>query len=109
MCVVRVRSERAASQRIDVAAALHLGEVHVCPALGDMANERLVRDHVLTGPHRRNDVPVLEAGVAVCPDDDNRLPRFQRRAGAYNVFDERASPRAVENFRQAGFQPRAGH
>jgi hypothetical protein len=35
------------------------------------------------------------------------LARFERLAGAHNVFDERPASGAMQNFRQRGFQARA--
>jgi hypothetical protein len=37
--------------------------------------------------------------------DRNKFPGFQRLAGAHDVLDQRAAPRAVQHFSQRGFQP----
>ena len=45
--------------------------------------------------------------IGLMPHDRNDLARFQGLAGAHHLLDERPPARAVQHFRQRGFQPRA--
>ncbi len=72
--VIRVRPHRSRTERVDVHAAAVLGEMHVAPALDDVADDRPVRDDTLARLHRRHDVPVLEHGAVVAPDGDDASP-----------------------------------
>jgi hypothetical protein len=44
--------------------------------------------------------------ICLMPHNRHNLARLERLAGAYNVFDERASPGAMQHLRQRRFQPR---
>ena len=61
--LVRERPQRTRAERVHVAIAVLLGEVHVAVRLLDVPDHRLVRGHVLAAPHDGHDVPVAELHV----------------------------------------------
>ena len=60
---IDVRRQRAAAQWVHVVTPDELGEMHVTPAFGDVPQQRLVRDRLLTVLNRGDDVPEREDGT----------------------------------------------